>query len=499
MSATQRYFKMPNGSRMLAAALCSVLLLFTGCMTVGPDYVRPDIIVPEKWSSPLQQGLSAGQPEMMADWWSALHDPLLTDLIQRAIAGNPDLQKAKARVRESRARRGVSRADLFPFLNSTASMSKRRGSEDTGLGTETDLYDAGFDASWEIDLFGGVRRSVEAAGAELEASKEDLRDVLVSLISEVALNYVDHRSFQNRLSIAEANLDAQTETYDITHWRFIAGLTSQLDVEQAKYNLEQTRSQIPALRTGLEQAANRLAVLLGQNPGSLRNELAEHRPVPVPPVEIAVGIPADVLRNRPDIRRDERKLAAQTADIGVATADLYPKLKLSGSIGLEALTFNNLFLYGSRTYGMSPAFSWSLFEGGRIRNNIEVQNALQEQAMIQYEQTVNNALEEVENALVTYAEDQNRMHALADASAAAQRAVDLAQSQYSSGVIDFQTLLTAQRALLSLQDQLAVSRADVTSSLIRLYKSLGGGWKAMETGKERQVFSKGEKNDSEKQ
>ncbi|UCH81489.1 MAG: efflux transporter outer membrane subunit [Nitrospiraceae bacterium] len=469
-------------------------------MTVGPDYVRPDSQEPENWNTWLQHGLRADHPDpqVLAEWWATLNDPLLTDLIQRAAEGNLDLKKAKSRVRESRARRGISKAGRLPSVSASASMSRRRGSEDTGSDTESDLYDAGFDASWEIDIFGGVRRSVEAAEAELEASQEDVRDVLVSLAAEVALNYVEYRSFQKRLSIAETNLDTQAETYNITWWRFMAGLTTQLDVEQAKYSLEQTRSQIPALRIGHEQAGNRLAVLLGLNPGLLGSELEEFRPVPVPPGEIAVGIPVDVLRNRPDIRREERTLAARTAGIGVATADLYPKFNLSGSLGLQALTFDNLFRYGSRTYGIRPAFSWNLFEGGRIRSNIEVQNALQEQAMMQYEQTILNALEEVENALVTFSENQARMYALKEASEAAQRAVDLAQSQYSSGLVDFQTLLTAQRSMLSLQDQLAGSRAEVTSDLIRLYKSLGGGWKAVVPEEEQQTLSEGEKNENGK-
>ena len=500
LNTFHRYPKTAAGSRRMLPFLCLAFILCTGCMTVGPDYVRPDTKTPGQWNASLQHGITAHNPDphVMAEWWATLNDPLLTDLIQRAISGNLDLKKTEARVRESRARRGISSAGRLPSLNASASMSRRRGSEDTGSGRESDLYDAGFDASWEIDLFGGVRRSVEAAEAELEASQEDSRYVLVSLSAEVALNYVENRTFQKRLSIAEANLDAQTETYNISRWRSMAGLTTQLDVEQAKYSLEQTRAQIPALRIGYEQSSNRLAVLMGQNPGLLKSDLAEIRPIPVPPDEIAVGIPTDVLRNRPDIRREERTLAARTAAIGVATADLYPKFNLSGSLGLQALTFDNLFRYSSRTYGMRPAISWSLFEGGRLRNNIAVQNALQEQALIQYEQTILNALEEVESALVTFSENQDRMYSLKEASDAAQRAVDLARSQYSSGLVDFQTLLTAQRSMLSLQDQLAGSRADVTSSLIRLYKSLGGGWKAKGPEKEQQIFSEGENNETGK-
>ncbi|UCD36064.1 MAG: efflux transporter outer membrane subunit [Nitrospiraceae bacterium] len=458
--------------------LCLVLMLVGGCAAVGPDYMRPDTPVPESWSTSFEQNLSAGMadPEELARWWSSLNDPLLTSLIERAVAGNHDLRRARARIREARARRNIAAAALFPSVDAAASMTKRRSSEDTGGGGETDLYSAGFDAAWELDLFGGVRRSVEAAGAELEASEEDLRSVLVSLIAETALNYVDLRSFQNRLSLASTNLASQEETYTITRWRFLAGLTTELDVEQARYSMEQTRAQIPLLQIGFEQAGYRIAVILGQNPGTLRDELTEEQPVPMPPDTVAVGIPADTLRMRPDIRRAERELAAQTARVGEATADLYPKFRLSGSIGLEALSFDNLFRASSRTYGISPAFSWNVFDAGRIRENIEVQNALQEQAMIQYEQAVLAALEEVENALTAYARDQVRRGSLTEASQAAQRAEELARSQYASGLIDFQAVLTAQRSLLSLQDQLASSRADVTSDLISLYKALGGGW-----------------------
>lgn len=463
-----------------------VIVFFTGCSAVGPDYVRPDMPMPEKWDAGTGRGISPGpaDPDDLAGWWLTLDDPVLSGLLEHAVKANPDLRKAGARVREARARRGISKAGLFPSVDAAASMTKRRGSEETGSGTESDLYNAGFDAGWELDIFGGVRRSIESAEADLRASEEDWRDVLVTLLSEVALNYVDVRSFQARLLIAASNLETQTETYRITQWRFQAGLTTQLDVEQAWYNLEQTRSQIPVLQISLEQAGNRIAVLTGKNPGTLSAELADQGVIPQPPAGIAIGIPADILRRRPDVRRAERQLAGQTARIGVAEADLYPKFRLSGSIGLEALTFNNLFLYSSRTYRVSPGISWNVFDAGSIRQNIEVRNALQEQAMIEYEQTVLAALEDVENALVSYYGNQERMQSLEAASQAAQRASDIAQYQYTSGLTDFQTVLIAQRSLLSLQDQLAASRTDVISNLISLYKALGGGWTAIATDKE---------------
>ena len=464
---------------LLPAAL--MLFVFVGCAAVGPDYVPPDTLMPQAWHIPGKSGLVGKQLNKgaLADWWSILDDPVLTNLIESAVSGNLGLKEARARVREARARRAISEAYRFPTVDAGGSARMSRSSEETGNGSQRELYAAGFDAAWELDVFGGEKRSVEAAGAELQASEEDLRDVLVSLLAEVALNYVELRAFQTRLSVAESNLDAQKETYNITRWRRQAGLTTQLDVEQAKYSLEQTRAQIPGLETGLAQAKNRLAVLIGRHPGSLGDALAERKPIPVTPLEVAVGVPADILRRRPDVRRAERRLAAQTAQIGVATADLYPRFSLLGSIGLEALSLGNLFSLSSRTHGMGAAVAWPLFDAGAIRSNIEVQSALQEQALIRYEAAVLTALEDVENALIAYAKEQRRRQSLIEATEAAWRAVDLAQKQYSSGLIEFGNVLIAQRSLLSLQEQLAVSEGGVTSNLIALYKSLGGGWKSL--------------------
>ena len=457
-----------------------MMLVLAGCVTVGADYTPPGVSLPTTWSAEMKGGLIVEDlDKQLTSWWLILDDSVLTSLIEQAVASNLDLKGARARVREARALRGISRADRFPTIDASGTAKLSRSSEDTGNGAERKLYTAGFDATWELDLFGGKQRAIESAEAKLQASEEDLRDVLVSLLAEVALNYVEVRSFQTRLSVANANLDAQKETYNIAKWRFQAGLSTQLDVEQSKYNLEQTRSQIPDLHTGLEQAKNRLSVLLGQYPGSLEIALAEHKAIPVAPLEIAVGVPADVLRHRPDVRRAERQLAAQTAQVGVATADLYPKFSLLGSIGLEALSLDNLFLAGSRIHSIGPSIAWPVFDAGTIRKNIEVQSALQEQVLIQYEAAILKALEEVENALIAYAEEQSRRQSLSDATEAAQQAVDLAQSLYLSGLIDFTDVLDAQRSLLSFQDQLSVSESEVTSNLITLYKALGGGWTSL--------------------
>jgi len=459
----------------------SALLVLAGCATVGPDYVAPDKPVSAAWHTQLKGGLTAEQMDTkaLADWWTTLHDPLLSRLVERAVSGNLDLKSAQARIREARARRGVSRAGLFPTLDTSGSASWSQSSKDKGTGKTNDLYAASFDAGWELDIFGSVRRSVEAAEADLRASQEDLRNVLVSLLAEVALNYVEVRTFQTRLVVAEENLEAQSETYQLTQWRYEAGLSDELAVQQARYNLENTRSQIPILRTGLEEAMNRIAVLMGEPPGKVHAELMKQEPIPVTPLKVTVGVPADALRRRPDVRRAERQLAAQTARIGVATADLYPRFALSGSIGLETLSLSNLSSSGIWTLSGGPRITWPIFRAGAIRQNIEVQSALQEQALIQYEAAVLNALEEVENTLVAYAEEKRRRDDLREGSLAAQKAAELAQHKYQAGLTDFNNVLDAQRSLLSFQDQLAQSDGTVTSNLVRLYKALGGGWESL--------------------
>jgi len=477
-----------NRVRKGVTALCCVLLCAAGCM-VGPSYLAPKISPPAQWRSELSGGLSsAASPEALAQWWSTLGDPLLTQLIERAVANNLDLRQAQARMREARARRGAARANLAPTVDATGSFTHSGGNGQAFAapaataqsgpsgGVEEDLFTAGFDSSWEVDIFGGTRRSIEAAQADLEASQENLRDVLVSLLAEVAQNYVDVRSYQARLAIAEANRDAQEGTYRIALDRSNAGAASGLAVEQAKYNLESTRSQMPTFRIGLEQAKIRLAVLIGENPGAVDADLAEREPIPTTPSEVAVGIPADCVRHRPDVRRAERQLAAETARIGVATADLYPKLSLTGSIGLESASAGSLITADNYFYQLGPTLQWRVFDAGRIRQNIKIEDAITEQKLLAYQSAVLTALQEVEDAMVAYAQEQLRRQSLQAAVDAAQNAVEISRDQFEAGLTGFQNVLDAQRSLLSFQEQLAESDAAVTSDLIRLYKGLGGGW-----------------------
>lgn len=476
-----------------------IMLLFSGCATVGPDYVGPNTSLPATWYSELKRGLDAREtnPQTLATWWSTLNDPVLSGLIVRAVAGNLDLKKARARFREARASRGIAKAGLFPTLDAAGSASWSRSSENTGTGKTGGLYSANFDADWELDVFGGVRRSVEASQADLEASQEDLRDVYVSLLAEVALNYVEVRTFQDRIVVAEATLAAMNETSQLTLWRYQVGLSDELAVQQSRYNLENTRSQIPTLHTGIEEAMNRIAVLLGEKPGKVHEEMKKSATMPDVPPEVAVGVPADVLRRRPDIRRAERELAAQTARVGVAMADLYPKFSLSGSIGLEALSLNGLFSSAAKTATGGSLINWPIFRGGYIRQNIEVQSALQEQALIQYEAAILSALEDVENALVAYVEEQNRRDDLQEGVQAAQKAVELAKYKYQSGLTDFSNVLEAQRSLLAFQDQLAQSNGTVISNLVRLYKVLGGGWTSMAPDEKEIAFKMKKRNEIE--
>jgi len=481
-----------NTIRLLAwLPMVLAALILAGCATVGPDYVPPDTTVSKDWHTPLNDGLIAEEidPQALATWWNTLNDQELSSLIARAVKGNLDIKGARARIREARVRRGAARADLFPTLDATGSATWSRIREDTGAGETRDFYAAGFDAGWELDLFGGAQRSVEAADADLDATQENLHDVLVSLTAEVALNYIEVRIYQKRLAVNKANLEIQQETYRLIQSRYQAGLDDELAVQQARSNLESTRSQIPTLRISLEEAMNSIAVLLGEQPGGLHEELENYKPVPVVPLEVAVGVPADTLRRRPDIRQAERELAAQTARIGVATAELYPKFTLSGSIGLEALSLDNLIAAGSRTFSIGPRITWPIFNAGSIRANIEVQSAIQEQTMIQYESTILSALEEVENALVAYGEEQIRRTSLEEAVDAAKQALELAQYKYQTGLIDFTTVLDAQRSLLAYEDQLVQSTGSITSNLVRLYKALGGGWISLAPDKEYELQS----------
>jgi NodT family efflux transporter outer membrane factor (OMF) lipoprotein len=453
----------------------------TAC-AVGPDYVRPETPTSVAWNAPLQGGLvpSPADPQQLAKFWAALDDPTLSGLVERAIAGgNLDLQLAIARVRQARALRKVAIGQFFPTVTGNVQAERTKAAQRSNSvfsPVAVDLFSGALDASWELDLFGGLRRNLEAANAERDSAIENLRDVMVTLTSELALAYVDARALQERLRVADATLTSQSETFDLTNWRAQAGLTTYLDVERARTSLESTRSTIPSLETALVADENGIAVLIGEQPGAVAELLKDQKPIPLTPREIAVGVPGDVLAQRPDVRRAERDLAAETARVGVVTASAYPSLNALGSIGVDALTPSGLFHAGAWAGTMAASATQTLFDGGQILGNIEAEKAVRDQVLASYESTVLGALQEVENALVAYGQEQDRREALAAATSSAERALALAQDQYGSGLIDFQDVLDAQRSLYVLQDQLASSEGQVTSNLIRLYKALGGGW-----------------------
>jgi len=475
--------RLTGWSQRAFESLLLAVPLATGC-AVGPNYVPPEVEVPDAWAHAVETEM-ASPDSTLERWWTAFDDTMLTSLIDRSALNNKNLQVAVSRISEARALRRVQKADFFPQIQGQGSFSRQQQSANGPLGQllgggeeppPGNLWNVGFDASWELDVFGRVRRGVEAAGAEVGATIEDYRDVRVTLYAEVARNYVELRALQARLRFARANIDAQTESLELSRSRFDAGLTSALDVAQAESNLAGTRSRIPALETALQSTLHRLAVLLGLEPGALLPELGDDEPIPMADADVLIGIPADLLRRRPDVRRAERQLAAQTARIGIATAELYPQFRLPGSIGFEATESGDLFDGGSLFWSFLPSFRWNLFNAGKVRGRIEAERERTQQALLIYEQAILLALEEVENALVAHRQEQRRREDLRDAVEASQRAVDLVQTQYVSGLTNFQNLLDSQRTLFQRQDELAESEGRVVQNLIALNKALGGGW-----------------------
>lgn len=452
-----------------------VLPILSGCLSIGPDYRAPVPEAPAAWSRLEGPADNATAPDL-GRWWHNLGDPLLSDIVRQALDANLDLRNAQARLREARARRAVALAGFFPAVDASGSRSRSQSSRETGSGMTRELYSGSLDASWELDVFGGTRRGFEAAEADFESSLAELHAAQVTVAAEAALSYVEMRALQERLRIARDNLASQTETLQLTQWRAQAGLVDSQDVAQARSNREQTLAQVPALETSLAETQHSLEILLGKTPGSLRARLDVEAGLPTVPERIAAGIPADTLRQRPDIRAAERALAAETARVGVAEAARYPSFNISGSIGLEALTFRALGGGDAGTSSLLAGITVPIFEAGRLKNQVEIQDAVREQALVAYEKAVLAALQEVEDALVSLARSEERARALGDAADAARSAADMARLRYGSGLIDFQSVLDTERSVRAIEDSLASARADGVLALIRLYKAMGGGW-----------------------
>lgn len=451
---------------------CSVLvtaLALAGCasLTARPGAV-PEVAVPAQWS----QATPSAPASSLAGWWQRFNDPLLSQLVTQALQANTTVRSAQAALAQARALRDVSSANLGPTVGASAS-AQRSKSGDNPAGNN---FRAGFDASWEPDIFGGKRAGLSASDAVAQASQATLADTQVSVAAEVAVAYLQLRGQQARLAIARSNLTSQQETLQITDWRVQAGLTTSLELSQARTNTEQTLAQIPALETSVAQTRHALAVLTGQAPSALNTLLDPVVAVPLPADDLALSIPAATLRQRPDVRAAEAQIAAALARVSQADAARYPSFQISGSVGLSAMALSSLTGGGSLVSALLGSVSVPLFDGGAARAQVRSQEAALEQARIAYQGVVLTALQEVEDALVSLRGNRERLQRLRNASESAQQAALLATQRYNSGLVDFQTVLDTQRSLLSTQDSVASTQAELSADHVRLYKALGGGW-----------------------
>lgn len=474
----------PLSQLNLSARFWSIAILvglLSGCAhMVGPDYERPQLVVADRWHQELVDGMTEGEAAYQS-WWLGLGDPALVSLIERAQLQNLDLKLAAARISEARATLGIATGGRMPDVNGSGFALRTRISEGIlsvdlpPLDRPDTIRDISVGASWEIDLWGRVRRSIEAATASYEASLENHRDVQVVLSSVVGRSYIQLRTLQQRLLFARANVELQRETLALVEARNLAELAPDLEVRQAEFNLAITEAALPDLEAAILKTINLLSTLLGEQPGALHQELQKPSPIPGLPASVPTGIPAEVIRQRPDLRAAERVLAAQTALVGVATTALYPNFFLHGDFGY-ATAVGGLFNGGNEAWSLGPFFSWNLFDGGRVRNAIHVEEAKTEQALIAYERTVLNALQDVEGSLIGFAKERERQAALQRGADAAAEADLLVRELYRQGLTNFQNVLDTQRSLFSQQDRLAESSGAVVLELISIYRSLGGGW-----------------------
>jgi NodT family efflux transporter outer membrane factor (OMF) lipoprotein len=500
--------------------------LLTGC-TVGPNFKPQAIWSPSSWFASAHQpaaptAMPASTPvtePIDPAWWNIFHDAELTSLEDRVAAANLNVRLSTIRLAESRSQRQITGADQFPTLQGSGSYTRERvsgkgvvglfagggssgggsaggsfGSMGSNAGGTSgrsggiptgaaggsiqpfNLFQYGFDASWELDLWGRVRREVESADASVEASADARRNALLSVVAEVARDYVQLRGTQMQLKITQENIVTEQESLQLSQQRFRGGLTTELDVANAGAELQTTQAQVPQLEQQQAQTINALSFLLGEAPGALQAELIQPGTLPPVPPRVPIGVPSELARRRPDIRQAEAQLHAATADIGVAVADFYPKVTLDGSVGLQALKFKDLGNWGARQYGLGPTISLPIFQGGRLRATLALRKVEQQEAALNYQQTVLQAWHDVDNALTAYAAEQRRHDALAAAENQDRLALRLARDRYTQGVADFLNVLDAERTLLQAQVQLADSATTVSSNLVQLYKALGGGW-----------------------
>jgi len=457
-----------------AVALAATAVL--AACAVGPNYVKPEIPVAQKFAS---IDPTYSEADAVGQFWTQFNDEQLNTLVTDALQSNHDLRIALARFTEARAARGESRLDLLPTVSASGGYTEQRPDAAQRVlipGGETKLYDAGFDAFWELDFFGRIRRGVEASTAEVQSAEANLRDAQVIVIAEIARTYFELRGQQSQLAVARRNVENQRETLNLTSARLDAGRGTELDTSRAQAQLSATLATISPLEAAVARSIHRLSVLTGREPTALTRTLSTAQDLPPLPQVIAVGNPADLLRRRPDIRASERELAASTARIGVAVADLFPKVTFTGSVGYAAESSGDLGNAGTGTRLIAPGISWAAFDIGRVRSRIAGARARNDAQLAAYEQTVLRALEETEDALVTHARSRERLEHTVESARASNTAARLARARFDGGRVDFLEVLDSERTQLEAEDRLAQSRTETATSLIAVYKALGGGW-----------------------
>jgi NodT family efflux transporter outer membrane factor (OMF) lipoprotein len=484
------------GKRFVYGMIAAIFLI-TGCAMVGPDFVKPESPVETEWLEARDPEIKTAPTDYKA-WWSAFNDPVLNNLVENAYQQNLPLQISGIRILQARAQLGVIIGNLYPQQQQGRGGAQyNRLSENSPNSLNSDdsfwQYDAGFDVTWELDIWGKFRRAIESGVANLEASIANYDDVLISLTAEVARVYVLLRTFEERLEIATENVKIQARSMQIAEIRFKAGAVTELDVVQAKSLLKNTEAFIPRFEAGIRQAKNALAILLGKLPGQIDHMLGGARLIPKAPPEIVVDVPAELLRRRPDIQLAEYQIASQTPLIGVSKADLFPSFELFGSFGLltsssrntqaggrSGSSFSDLFDSDSFEFFGGPSFRWNLFNYGRINNQVRVEDALLQQLIVNYEDTVLRAHQEVEDSMIGFLRRQQEAGFLMDSVKASQRSVDLSMLQYKEGLVDYQRVLDSQRFLTDQQDIWTETRGIAIVNLIAMYKALGGGWQIRE-------------------
>jgi len=484
---------MPNPKFHVLALASAMAITLAGC-AVGPDFVQPDAALPQEsfyGDKGQPASLSLGPAPTDPMWWKVFRDPVLTSLEQRVAAANLDVQTATLRLAESRFQRGVTASAQLPTINGDGKYTRELYSQNGIISLLSGLagpsagnitpgaineYNVGFDASWELDIWGKVRRQVEAADAQVDQAADQRRDVMVSSLAEVARNYVQLRGIQTQIRIATDNLKVDREILQLAQERQQRGLQNGLDVENAAAQVEAVRAQIPQLQQQETQYINALSLLLDQPPGALQAELGSRSLLRIGPPRIPLGIPSELARRRPDIRSAEDQLHAATASIGVAVGDFYPSVKLNGTVGLDALNSKDLFKASSLQYNAGPSVSLPIFAAGRLRNTLQLREVQQQEAAVTYRKTVLQAWHDVVNALVAHRLEMTRRARLQAQAEHSRIALDLARSRYRDGVADFLAVLDAERSLLQAQQQQAASTTNVSLDLIQLFKALGGGW-----------------------